>query len=290
MIYGNGLLQVTEPFDADNRTVGAVYNAVLDDEHVWFSTSGSVYYTTLGSSMSKMVFEGDVFSLRSYDGKLYVSNYEGLESAIMQIGEGLPTTMSNATIFLSETFTTNGFEFSENYLTIGNYPKGLIIYNKTSHELVYANENVGEIVQLVVLEDQGKILAQVDYRLTTIQEFTFDDNGISDGTIWLNATETHYYYGLIMTPEDSCQDKIKNFDESDVDCGGSLCSARCIDGKSCSSGSDCSSHTCINNVCGLPAPIGTPVVASSPKSNTSTASKKMVYHIALLVLILFIWH
>ncbi len=290
VIHGNGLIQTTAPFDADNRTVSTVYNAILDGEDVWFSTSGRVYYTTLSSNTSELVFSGEVFTLRSNEGNLYASNYDGLEAAIVQIGEGLPTTLSNATIFLNQTYSTNAFEFSANYLTIGNYPTGLYVFNKTTHERVYANSDVGEIVQLVVVEE-GKILAQIDGSGVFIHEFTFDEtNGLTNGSLWLNSTDTHYYYGIIMTPQDSCQDNVKNFDETDVDCGGSMCAARCIDGKACSSGSDCSTHICFNNVCGLPVPVGSPTSISSPDAKTSSASAliSFTYCLVLSVLILFV--
>ncbi|MEW5896558.1 MAG: hypothetical protein AB1668_02605 [Nanoarchaeota archaeon] len=50
------------------------------------------------------------------------------------------------------------------------------------------------------------------------------------------------------TAQATCNDNIKNQDETDVDCGSS-CPSKCAVGKSCNAGSDCSSGKCTNNVC-----------------------------------------
>jgi len=46
----------------------------------------------------------------------------------------------------------------------------------------------------------------------------------------------------------SCEDRIKNGVETDVDCGGKYCSA-CADGKTCKLDTDCASKACNNGVC-----------------------------------------
>ena len=48
---------------------------------------------------------------------------------------------------------------------------------------------------------------------------------------------------------DSCTDGVKNQDESDADCGGAICSARCAEGQMCSVDSDCTGHMCDNGHC-----------------------------------------
>jgi hypothetical protein len=46
----------------------------------------------------------------------------------------------------------------------------------------------------------------------------------------------------------SCDDAIQNQDESDVDCGGTVCST-CAIGESCIQASDCAGLNCVGNVC-----------------------------------------
>jgi hypothetical protein len=46
-----------------------------------------------------------------------------------------------------------------------------------------------------------------------------------------------------------CTDNIKNQDETDIDCGGVICSARCDNGESCSVDSDCLSGYCSGGIC-----------------------------------------
>jgi hypothetical protein len=51
----------------------------------------------------------------------------------------------------------------------------------------------------------------------------------------------------------SCNnDAIKNGDETDVDCGGSLC-PKCTDNKKCIASSDCTSSSCVNDICKSPS-------------------------------------
>jgi len=58
--------------------------------------------------------------------------------------------------------------------------------------------------------------------------------------------ELGVYYGKRIVP--TCSDGVKNQDETDVDCGGSIC-PKCADGKSCLLDSDCLSGYCCDNIC-----------------------------------------
>jgi cysteine-rich repeat protein len=46
-----------------------------------------------------------------------------------------------------------------------------------------------------------------------------------------------------------CDDNIKNGDETDVDCGGSNCTTKCAQGKTCAAGTDCATTFCADGVC-----------------------------------------
>ncbi|CAF1490260.1 unnamed protein product [Adineta ricciae] len=52
--------------------------------------------------------------------------------------------------------------------------------------------------------------------------------------------------------EPCCTDRMKNQDESDIDCGGLYC-PKCRDMKKCTSPNDCLSNVCINSTC-IPSP------------------------------------
>jgi hypothetical protein len=54
--------------------------------------------------------------------------------------------------------------------------------------------------------------------------------------------------GSRTTAAPSCTDKLKNGDETDVDCGGS-CETKCAFGKKCTGDGDCGVGTCVTNVC-----------------------------------------
>lgn len=51
----------------------------------------------------------------------------------------------------------------------------------------------------------------------------------------------------------TCVDNVTNGDESDLDCGGSSCAARCGDGHSCRYHSDCISGVCMGKSCAQPS-------------------------------------
>ncbi len=48
---------------------------------------------------------------------------------------------------------------------------------------------------------------------------------------------------------ESCSDGWQNQDETDVDCGGSVCGATCLTGQSCGDGTDCVGGECTDSVC-----------------------------------------
>ena len=55
------------------------------------------------------------------------------------------------------------------------------------------------------------------------------------------------YDSRISAPE-ACTDRVKNQDETDIDCGGILCS-KCNNTRICQNNSDCISSSCKNNIC-----------------------------------------
>lgn len=69
-------------------------------------------------------------------------------------------------------------------------------------------------------------------------------SGDNDGTLVCNRTTGK----CDKTPKGMCTDGIKNNTETDVDCGGGVCSA-CDTNKACTRGDDCKSLTCTGNVC-----------------------------------------
>ncbi|HEY1533919.1 MAG TPA: discoidin domain-containing protein [Polyangiaceae bacterium] len=53
--------------------------------------------------------------------------------------------------------------------------------------------------------------------------------------------------------DQTCSDKLKNQDESDIDCGGATGCDRCVPGKSCMATSDCNGGACMAGVCHAPS-------------------------------------
>ena len=71
------------------------------------------------------------------------------------------------------------------------------------------------------------------------------DTGTDDDTSM--STDDHTS-GNDSTSDETCTDRKKNGDETDVDCGGRVCSA-CIDGLKCKVDSDCESSICESGIC-----------------------------------------
>jgi hypothetical protein len=56
-----------------------------------------------------------------------------------------------------------------------------------------------------------------------------------------------YFNCSIPAPPGPCEDGVKNNDETDIDCGGQLCTAKCAAGLACKIDNDCQSTSCALN-------------------------------------------
>ena len=73
-----------------------------------------------------------------------------------------------------------------------------------------------------------------------------------DVPMMIDASESDASDGALPDTPDvgpSCEDGLRNGDESDVDCGGGTCFDRCEDGLRCDISSDCASAVCIGFAC-----------------------------------------
>lgn len=94
---------------------------------------------------------------------------------------------------------------------------------------------------------------------------TTTTNTLTVSTPWGPATQTVTSNTCTAVSGGSCSDGIKNGAETDVDCGGNVCSA-CNAGRTCTLNSDCvSGLTCFNGVC-------TSTTAPSPQIVVCTSS------------------
>lgn len=128
-------------------------------------------------------------------------------------------------------------------------------------------EPLDVLVQAVVVDEKGVVydntvgpfLAQMDYVIpgTTkfkapreIRDFNITLSVYNNDTQELLATQTITYMfdDFVKPMEESCLDGVRNQDETDVDCGGGVCS-KCGDGMKCMADSDCVSGHCYGGVC-----------------------------------------
>lgn len=81
--------------------------------------------------------------------------------------------------------------------------------------------------------------------------------------------------GINTNNKATCNDNIKNGKETDIDCGGSSCSA-CSDGKNCSKNSDCSSGLCNNGICQASSEQSVAAQAGSESNNQPANNAKLL--------------
>lgn len=89
-----------------------------------------------------------------------------------------------------------------------------------------------------------------------LYQVNFDGTGLSTGAAAIVVPETDAPCAPVATVCDQeqplvtlCADGVRNQDESDVDCGGSVCASRCPLAASCAGNTDCASSLCDQGVC-----------------------------------------
>jgi len=107
------------------------------------------------------------------------------------------------------------------------------------------------VVQAGVEECDDANVVNTDACLSTCKAAKCGDGVVQAGVEQCddgNVVNNDACSNVCKTP--SCADAIKNGNESDIDCGGAC--AKCVVGKACGVGSDCSSSYCSANVCAVP--------------------------------------
>lgn len=112
----------------------------------------------------------------------------------------------------------------------------------------------------IIDESTGEIVVNwtsTSEKVVTVRNLMLKDrdkyyvNGFSKnraGLISNLARSDGVVVNVLLNTAYACSDRLKDGDESDVDCGGS-CSAKCPSGKACVSGNDCKTNYCVGNVC-----------------------------------------
>lgn len=77
-----------------------------------------------------------------------------------------------------------------------------------------------------------------------VQAYAQNRAGLRTGTVRSSGVIVN----VLLNTAYACGDKLKDGDETDIDCGGS-CAAKCANSKVCISSSDCKSAYCVSNIC-----------------------------------------
>ena len=127
------------------------------------------------------------------------------------------------------------------------------------NELIIITFN--ETVDIATLTASGSLWDNSDAGVWSATSFANDTLTISPTSLWPEGA-LHLTLDIVdlignslatldldyTVAAASCGDSIINQDETDVDCGGTSCSA-CADGLVCSISTDCSSNICTSNIC-----------------------------------------
>ncbi|MEK6967337.1 MAG: hypothetical protein AABX51_01770 [Nanoarchaeota archaeon] len=135
-------------------------------------------------------------------------------------------------------------------LTVTNADAFLIHLNETHTETVAGKSVTVEFIAANTEENPAIAFFMINGNLYIFENATeqrIDDMTIAVGKITVSddlLTGEAYVTILLQA---TCDDNLKNGDESDIDCGGS-CGA-CVTGKICNHDYECKSRTCINGIC-----------------------------------------
>jgi len=155
------------------------------------------------------------------------------------------------------------FRVNNSWLSVNNYDKSTVAlfryesnnWEKLSTSMLYSDSNQAHYTAKADGIGYFAITAgaqQCDYQWDCSVW-----NGCIDGQQIRRCTNTGSCLSTYQKPieqkecvQETCFDSIKNFNESDVDCG-SRCSFKCTLGQTCNINEDCESNYCLDGTCTL---------------------------------------
>jgi len=148
---------------------------------------------------------------------------------------------------------SNGNQIIDKDFIIENFDKELITFS-------YNSASVGEVEKIEIIPEAILVISSGELEPDYIPEAklfvrgTSVLNSVGDGDVGTICGDSSCEIGETCSncPTDcgtcaTCNDFIKNHDESDVDCGG-ICNS-CVNGKICLINSDCQSNNCVSGIC-----------------------------------------
>lgn len=227
---------------------------VMDGQDTWFNIGGDIVYQARGTSGSGVKIYSNANFFISYmqliGTKLYalIGTEVSLMSPIVKSGTGtFSTVKAGVTAFYIS--GTSLYTFDNQYInkytlnaqgTSPTFQYQLSVINTiTTVNSMYSTTVSGTTYLLIVAKDATTSYL---YRLTDL------GSNFSPLTTLLSTT-TYTYYSVGPSPKATCSDTFQNQDETDVDCGGLICSG-CAIGKVCTGNGDCLSNKCTNSLCG----------------------------------------
>lgn len=305
-IFGNGTVSAMKTLQLPEKNASNVNNMILDGSDFWFVGRGSpnnstLHYANLVNNQVVALLEDDFFFVNIIDGELLVGNFEEMSDGLFRVGSGLPKEGTPAlTPLLNASNALDWFENTDNYCYYAEYAPFSGLYRcDESWNVLYSIALDVEITKFVVQYNNasdiviyGTMVGEMEMEMGII---VLRDDGTNITEVFRVSTEGYMYKIGSLTPISHCENAIKDADETDVDCGGSLCDT-CQNGKACSVNDDCESGNCANDVCAgkshrrtrvpiadlifvafVPvAPVATPVATNVPTGKTSDSSVKQL--------------
>ncbi len=231
---------------------------VIDGQDSWFNVGTDIVYTSRGTSSASptTIFTSgsSITNLQLVDGtKLYalIGTDVQLMSPVVKSGSGtFSSVVSGASAFYVYQGTTL-YTYSSNNQYINKYTLNAQGTSATFAYRVYVYNDIPTVYSLFVTQVSG-----TTYVLATCSDGTYsylyrytDTGSAMNGVKGLDTAVGYTIYAVGGAPKPTCSDGFKNQDETDTDCGGSICSG-CAIGKVCTGNADCSSNKCTSGLCG----------------------------------------
>jgi hypothetical protein len=309
-IFGNGTVSAMKTLQLPEKDINTVHNIILDGSDLWFVGRGSpnnstLHYANLVNNQVVVLFEDDPFFVNIIDDELLVGNFEEMSDGLFRVGSGLPKEDTPAlTPLLNASNALDWFENTDNYCYYAEYaPVGGLYRCDESWNVLYSIALDVEITKFVVQYNNasdiviyGTIVGEMEMGIIVLR-----DDGTNITEVYRIASEPDMAdkIGSLTPSINHCENAIKDADETDVDCGGSLCDT-CQNGKACSMNDDCASGNCANDICAgkshrptrvpiadlifvalVPVAPVAPVAPAAPAAPTGKTSDSSVKRLAL---------
>ena len=229
------------------------YFALVDGEDLWINSANTVSHATRGAVDTILVnsvttqvgvLQGQIVGTKMFFG--FINGDGG--NIDLSVVDPLPKTAGNAATRINTggmpTQTFFAYDPTTFYTSSETLAKRILSGTTLNSEYVFVGTNDGSLARSIIAKSvDGNVYIFVLGDNGKIRRYRDNGSDLVEATEIVSGDATTMFC-LALTPEPTCDDSLKNQDETDVDCGGSTSCSDCEDSKACLADSDC-----VNNYC-----------------------------------------